>query len=463
MSHTQKKTPQLPQEIVQQVAETRHPSKGTNQLTPTTNNPAIQAKQRPIQRKNSNNAYASKEGQKPPIQAKQEPIKRRQNNNKETQVKKNVGQLMGTDVSDTKVHYNSSKPAQLQAEATAQGNQVHLAPGKEKHLGHELTHVAQQKQGIVKPTVQANNGTSINNDPRLEKQADDIGAKALQMKSNNTDDTRSTTNSTNTSTSNNQSSPVQLYAAGTYITKEDANLRDDDKKEKITGLNKGEVIRVAPNARELKFTTGFIFGSKNHVWVTDSQGNRGWIRESAIGGKETTRLVDDYTQNAVRDTMRNVPRGGMRRGFTPPDVQKHQRSNPRIKNIVRGIDISQSATAVVTKLLNNINQTGYFTYNGTHHSALNFLSGQNNGGDCRTLSESIRTIMVDIFGFTNINIKSKDNAFRVNNTKPLFDGTTPNRNDHWEFDNHYWLDVNGTEMDVLFNAHLDKSDWVDIT
>ncbi|WP_299461270.1 DUF4157 domain-containing protein [uncultured Microscilla sp.] len=457
MSHIQKKTPQLLQEAGQQVAKTKH----------TANNPAIQAKQRPVQRKSSNTAYTSKEGQKPPIQAKQQTVQSNlegSKNNKETQIKKNVGQLMGTDVSDAKVHYNSSKPAQLHAEATAQGNQVHLAPGKEKHLGHELTHVAQQKQGVVKPTMQANNGTSINNDPHLEKQADDIGAQALQMKSGNTDvgsDTRSTTQSNGTNASNSQPPPVQLYAAGTYITKEDANLRDDDKKEVTRALNQGEVIHVAHNARELKFTTGFIFGSKNHVWVTDSQGNSGWIRESAIGGRETTRLVDSYTQNAIQDTMRNVPRGGMRRGFIPPDVQRHQQSNPRIKNMVRGIDISQSATAVVTQLLNNIAQGSYFAYNGTHHSALNFLSGQNNGGDCRTLSESIRTIMVDIFGFGNINIKSKNNAFRVNNTKPLFDGTTPNRNDHWEFDNHYWLDVDGTEIDVLFNARLDKSDWVD--
>lgn len=140
--------------------------------------PPIQSKQAPIQ---------SVQGQKPPIQAKQKPIQRQQkathsnsNGLGESQIKANVSALTGTDVSDAQVTYNSNKPAQLQAEATAQGSEVHLAPGKEQHLGHELTHIAQQKQGRVQATVQANNGVGINNDPKLEKEADDIGAKASQ-------------------------------------------------------------------------------------------------------------------------------------------------------------------------------------------------------------------------------------------------------------------------------------------
>mgnify|MGYP001152799201 CR=1 FL=1 len=136
----------------------------------------IQAKQRPIQAKQK------------PIQAKQRPVQRNTGsssaggNTNEAQVKSNVSALMGTDVSDAKVHYNSNKPAQLQAEATAQGNQVHLAPGKEQHLGHELTHIAQQKQGRVQANFQANNGVGINNDPKLEKEADNIGAQAQSGK-----------------------------------------------------------------------------------------------------------------------------------------------------------------------------------------------------------------------------------------------------------------------------------------
>jgi D-lyxose ketol-isomerase len=62
--------------------------------------------------------------------------------------------LSGYSLDDVKVHYNSAKPAQLQAHAYAQGTDIHLAPGQEKHLPHEAWHVVQQKQGIVKPTTE---------------------------------------------------------------------------------------------------------------------------------------------------------------------------------------------------------------------------------------------------------------------------------------------------------------------
>ncbi len=82
-----------------------------------------------------------------------------------------------------KVHYNSSKPATVQAHAYAQGSDIHLASGQEKHLPHELGHVVQQMQGRVKPTKQLKGKTQINDDPALEKEADELGAKALQRQS----------------------------------------------------------------------------------------------------------------------------------------------------------------------------------------------------------------------------------------------------------------------------------------
>lgn len=97
-------------------------------------------------------------------------------------LKSGIEHLSGLDISDVKVHYNSSKPAQLQAHAFAQGNNIHMGPGQEKHLPHEAWHVVQQKQGRVKPTVQMK-GADVNDDPSLEHEADIMGTKALQMKS----------------------------------------------------------------------------------------------------------------------------------------------------------------------------------------------------------------------------------------------------------------------------------------
>jgi hypothetical protein len=96
-------------------------------------------------------------------------------------LKSGVENLSGMDMSDVKVHYNSSHPAQLNAHAYAQGNDIHLGPGQEQHLAHEAWHVVQQRQGRVQATRQMKGGVPVNDDPGLEHEADVMGAKALQM------------------------------------------------------------------------------------------------------------------------------------------------------------------------------------------------------------------------------------------------------------------------------------------
>ena len=98
-------------------------------------------------------------------------------------LKQGIESISGEDMSDVKVTHNSDKPAQLNAHAYASGNDIHVAPGQEKHLPHEAWHVVQQKQNRVKPTKKADSGELINEDPALEKEADVMGEKALQLKS----------------------------------------------------------------------------------------------------------------------------------------------------------------------------------------------------------------------------------------------------------------------------------------
>lgn len=95
-------------------------------------------------------------------------------------LKSGIENLSGHSMDDVRVHYNSSQPAQLQAHAYAQGNQIHLGPGQEKHLPHEAWHVVQQKQGRVQPTKQLKSKVNINDDTGLEREADIMGTKALQ-------------------------------------------------------------------------------------------------------------------------------------------------------------------------------------------------------------------------------------------------------------------------------------------
>ncbi|MCE7996387.1 MAG: DUF4157 domain-containing protein [Roseivirga sp.] len=96
-------------------------------------------------------------------------------------LKAGIENLSGYSMDDVKVHYNSAKPAQLEAHAYAQGTDIHLASGQEKHLPHEAWHVVQQKQGRVKPTIQLKDKVNINDDTGLENEADVMGAKALQL------------------------------------------------------------------------------------------------------------------------------------------------------------------------------------------------------------------------------------------------------------------------------------------
>lgn len=93
-------------------------------------------------------------------------------------LKAGIEALSGMDLSDITVHVNSQDPARLSALAYAQGNDIHLAPGQERHLPHEAWHIVQQRQGRVTPTIHAGN-LSINADRGLEQEASVMGARAL--------------------------------------------------------------------------------------------------------------------------------------------------------------------------------------------------------------------------------------------------------------------------------------------
>ena len=94
-------------------------------------------------------------------------------------LKAGIEQLSGFDMNDVRVHFNSSRPARLQALAYTQGTDIHVAPGQARHLPHEAWHVAQQKQGRVQPTFQLK-GEKVNYDQRLEHEADAMGERAIQ-------------------------------------------------------------------------------------------------------------------------------------------------------------------------------------------------------------------------------------------------------------------------------------------
>lgn len=95
---------------------------------------------------------------------------------------------LGADFSSVNIHTNSNQATNIGAQAYTQGNDVHFAPGKfdpssqggQELIGHELTHVVQQRQGRVQPTEQLGNGMGVNADKGLEGEADKMGAMAAK-------------------------------------------------------------------------------------------------------------------------------------------------------------------------------------------------------------------------------------------------------------------------------------------
>lgn len=177
----------------------------------------------------------------------QQPIQKKENNTGlPDNLKSGIENLSGYSMDDVKVHRNSDKPAQLQAHAYAQGTDIHLASGQEKHLPHEAWHVVQQKQGRVKPTMQMKGGINVNTDKGLEKEADVMGSKSFNESAKN-----KTTSSTST-----VSTTIQMRIESNKFNvvgenhQESNNRRDQEKKY----LNKSYGVQEYYREKEFRYT-----------------------------------------------------------------------------------------------------------------------------------------------------------------------------------------------------------------
>lgn len=102
------------------------------------------------------------------------------------EVQTKMERSFGTDFSNVQVH-EGIQAKEIGALAYTQGNQIHFAPGQynphtssgQALLGHELTHVVQQRSGRVTTQTQTK-GLPINADPALEQEADEMGIRAAR-------------------------------------------------------------------------------------------------------------------------------------------------------------------------------------------------------------------------------------------------------------------------------------------
>jgi hypothetical protein len=177
----------------------------------------LQMKAAPIQRKGIEEEEAVQSKFALPIQ------KKANNTGLPDNLKSGIENLSGFAMDDVKVHYNSAKPAQLQAHAYAQGTDIHLGSGQEKHLPHEAWHVVQQKQGRVQPTMQMKGNINVNDDAGLENEADVMGGKAHQFIHNQSETTKNNT----IEIPSNRNFPASKQNVAQLLTVSDDHVRGD--------------------------------------------------------------------------------------------------------------------------------------------------------------------------------------------------------------------------------------------
>ena len=213
-------------------------------------------------------------------------------------LKKGIENLSGYSMDDVKVHFNSDKPAQLHAHAFAQGADIHLASGQEKHLPHEAWHVVQQKQGRVHATTEIM-GVAINNDFSLEHDANMMGEKADNDENSLTDELKpSTISSLNSVNSGNNEQVAQrvIRVDGNDYKPEDQKVfenRYDERHQKAMlaamqdfshrPRNIGDAL-ADPRTFTLTFQEddpdfGIFYGADETALVTRVEG--GQVREAA--------------------------------------------------------------------------------------------------------------------------------------------------------------------------------------
>ena len=92
-----------------------------------------------------------------------------------SRLQSHVAATSGQNMANVRVHNNSPRPAQLQAQAYTQVSNIHLARGNAA-TSHEVGHVGQQNQGRVAAT--STRAAPLNVGRNLERQADQMGARA---------------------------------------------------------------------------------------------------------------------------------------------------------------------------------------------------------------------------------------------------------------------------------------------
>ena len=188
----------------------------------------------------------------------------------------------GQDFSNVNIHTDSDQAKNIGAQAYAQGNNIHFAPGQynpgsksgQELLGHELTHVVQQSQGKVQPGEVHGKGLNINNDPALEKEADEMGKLASEGKMTS----------------------VNQYSENSIQKKDAALPVDHDSTRKL----------VSDQAANVKIGTQLQYKLEQYaeeLWTADTKQTFHWTVENDQGSS----FMDQYSDTPILKAVASNP------------------------------------------------------------------------------------------------------------------------------------------------------------
>jgi uncharacterized protein DUF4157 len=326
--------------------------------------------------------------------------------------------LSGISMDHVEVHYNSPRPAEVGAVAYAQGSQIHVAPGQERHLPHEAWHVVQQAQGRVRP------GGDVDDDPRLEQEADVMGAKAVHQAA---------------------LAPASPSAPPALRVERRAT---------------GPIQRIGAYQVKQGLESDQKYWPLYQKWFRVNGAEKA---AGLLGPLETVEAVKTMLDGFARTAEAEYSEAQLKR----IELEREYGSKDVFRGLVAGIDAQATASVQLEKLLANFKELGpsIFDYTMASTGSDRFLKGTK-GGDCNTVVRTFKLIAEDYLGIPVAYKTSKDVGFAGRFTAPqaaTIDRKTGNVDDggFWLFDNHYWIEAGGKQYDVLFGKFgVDTGSWV---
>lgn len=366
----------------------------------------------------------------------QQPIQRQENKTGlPDNLKSGVENLSGYSMDDVKVHYNSDKPAQVQAHAYTQGTNIHVAPGQEKHLPHEAWHVVQQMQGRVKATMQAK-GVAINDDRALEREADLMGVKAASAKRPD----------------QNWSQQLQIMMAN-----RPGLIAQRNPKDIVHGGAVGNRPIIQRNGVD-----ALKYGAKGLIGGGGVGAGIGAIVGYVVPGVETGlgarvgAVIGGLIGGAVGVGGAVGAVNGSITTHEPRSAYTNEKFNDPIyagkrQDVASDLDLDNYHTldnaGKINKLFNKF-KVRSFRYSMAAGGFDRYAAGN---GDCKTLTNAFITIAKEEFGI-DVTLGKHDHRFLTAGGATIDSQATGNCDNakHWFFTNHYWANYDGVSYDLLF-------------